>query len=194
MHSFRLALLSTLLLALMAAPSGAQSYPSKPIKLVVPFGPGGPTDVAARVVSQVVQSGLGQSVVIENRPGAGGATGTKSVASADPDGYTMLIGTSATLGVVPALVKNPGYDPIKSFAPVAKISDSTTILIVPPDFPANSIKELSPTRRPIRASSAMPRPATATRRNWPPSCCWREPASRPCTCPTRAVPRWSLRC
>jgi tripartite-type tricarboxylate transporter receptor subunit TctC len=90
----------------------------------------------------MVQSGLGQSVVIENRPGAGGATGTKSVAAADPDGYTMLIGTSATLGVVPALVKNPGYDPIKSFTPVAKISDSTTILIVPPDFPANSVAEL----------------------------------------------------
>ena len=90
----------------------------------------------------MVQSGLGQNVVIENRPGAGGATGTKSVASADPDGYTMLIGTSATLGVVPALVKNPGYDPVKSFAPVAKISDSTTILVVPPNFPANSVAEL----------------------------------------------------
>src|SRR5215510_3200397 len=82
--------------------ASAQSYPSKTIKLVVPFGPGGPTDLAARVVVQVVQSGLGQSVVIENRPGAGGATGTKSVATGDPDGYTILIGTSATLGVVPA--------------------------------------------------------------------------------------------
>ena len=120
----------------------AQAYPSKTIKLVVPFGPGGPTDLAARVVSQVVQSGLGQNVVIENRPGAGGATGTKSVAAAEPDGYTILIGTSATLGVVPALVKNPGYDPVKSFAPVAKISDSTTVLVVPPNFPPNSIAEL----------------------------------------------------
>jgi tripartite-type tricarboxylate transporter receptor subunit TctC len=142
MHPFRLALWSVLLLPLAPAHSNAQSYPSKPIKLVVPFGPGGPTDVAARVVSQVVQSSLGQSVVIENRPGAGGATGTKSVAAADADGYTMLIGTSATLGVVPALVKNPGYDPVKSFAPVAKISDSTTILIVPINFPANSVAEL----------------------------------------------------
>jgi tripartite-type tricarboxylate transporter receptor subunit TctC len=126
------------------APSAlhAQSYPAKTIKLVVPFGPGGPTDVAARVVSQVLQSALGQSVVIENRPGAGGATGTKSVATAEPDGTTLLIGTSATLGMVPALVRNPGYDPVTSFAPVAKISDSTTVLIVPPHFPANSIKEL----------------------------------------------------
>ncbi len=89
-----------------------------------------------------MQSALGQSVVIENRPGAGGATGTKSVATSDPDGYTLLIGTSATLGVVPALVKNPGYDPVTSFAPVAKIADSTTVLIVHPNFPANSIKEL----------------------------------------------------
>src|SRR5882724_3531967 len=135
MQPFRLALLSTLLLALAPAPSGGQSYPSKPIKLVVPFGPGGPTDVAARVVSQVVQSGLGQSVVIENRPGAGGATGTKSVAAADPDGYTMLIGTSATLGVVPALVKKPGYDPIKSFTPVAQVADSTIVLVAPATLP-----------------------------------------------------------
>jgi tripartite-type tricarboxylate transporter receptor subunit TctC len=142
MHPIRFALLGAVLLALAPAPSHAQSYPNKTIKLVVPFGPGGPTDLAARVVSQVVQSALGQNVVIENRPGAGGATGTKSVATSEPDGYTMLIGTSATLGVVPALVKNPGYDPIKSFAPVAKISDSTTILVVPPSFPANSIAEL----------------------------------------------------
>jgi tripartite-type tricarboxylate transporter receptor subunit TctC len=131
-----------LVLPVESAPAYAQAYPTKTIKLVVPFGPGGPTDLAARVVVQVVQSGLGQSVVIENRPGAGGATGTKSVATADPDGYTMLIGTSATLGVVPALVRSPGYDPVKSFAPVAKLADSTTVLVVPPSFPPNSIAEL----------------------------------------------------
>lgn len=144
MQLSRLALAGALLLALTPAPSHGQSqaYPNKNIKLVVPFGPGGPTDVAARVISQVVQSGLNQNVVIENRPGAGGATGTKSVATADPDGYTMLIGTSATLGVVPALVKSPGYDPMTSFAPVAKISDSTTILIVPTSFPPNTVQEL----------------------------------------------------
>jgi tripartite-type tricarboxylate transporter receptor subunit TctC len=118
-----------------------QSYPARTIKLVVPFGPGGPTDVAARIVAQVVQSGLGPSVVIENRPGAGGAIGTKSVANAEPDGATLLIGTSATLGVVPALMKNPGYDPIKSFTPVAKIADSTLVLVVPATLPANSVQE-----------------------------------------------------
>src|SRR3954469_23035838 len=97
------------LICLLAVAAGgvtrvaAQSYPARSIKLVVPFGPGGPTDVSARIVAQVVQAGLGTSVVIENRPGAGGAIGTKSVANADPDGATLLIGTSATLGVVPAL-------------------------------------------------------------------------------------------
>lgn len=124
-----------------SAPLHAQAFPTKTIKLVVPFGPGGPTDVAARIVSQVVQSSLGQSVVIENRAGAGGATGTRSVATADPDGYTLLIGTSATLGVVPALLKNPGYDPVKSFTPVAKIFDSTTVMVVPANFPANTVQE-----------------------------------------------------
>jgi tripartite-type tricarboxylate transporter receptor subunit TctC len=118
-----------------------QPYPARTIKLVVPFGPGGPTDVSARIVAQVVQSGLGPSVVIENRPGAGGAIGTKSVAIAEPDGATLLIGTSATLGVVPALMKNPGYDPIKSFAPVAKVADSTLVLVVPATLPANSVRE-----------------------------------------------------
>jgi tripartite-type tricarboxylate transporter receptor subunit TctC len=118
-----------------------QPYPARTIKLVVPFGPGGPTDVSARIVAQVVQSGLGPSVVIENRPGAGGAIGTKSVAIAEPDGATLIGGTSATLGVVPALMKNPGYDPIKSFAPVAKVADSTLVLVVPATLPANSVQE-----------------------------------------------------
>jgi tripartite-type tricarboxylate transporter receptor subunit TctC len=122
-------------------PVHAQPYPTRPVKLVVPFGPGGPTDLSARIVAQVVQSALGQSVVIENRPGAGGAIGSKSVANADPDGYTLLIGTSATLGVVPALMKNPGYDPIKSFAPVAKVADSTLVLVAPAKFPAASVAQ-----------------------------------------------------
>jgi len=119
----------------------AQDYPTRPVKLVVPFGPGGPTDVAARLVSQIAQSELGATIVVENRPGAGGATGSKSVANAEPDGYTLLVGTSATLAVVPALMKNPGYDPLKSFAAVAKVADSTTVMIVPANFPANSVKE-----------------------------------------------------
>jgi len=142
MGRWLLALPLVALTALPAPPAQAQTYPSKTIRLVVPFGPGGPTDLSARLVSQMVQSALNQNVVVENRAGAGGATGTKSVTSAEADGYTLLLATSATLGVVPALQKNPGYDPIKSFAPVAKVTDSTTILVVHPNFPANSIREL----------------------------------------------------
>jgi tripartite-type tricarboxylate transporter receptor subunit TctC len=134
--------LTAIVLALAAAaPLQAQDYPSRAIKLVVPFGPGGPTDVAARLVTQLVQSDLGATIVVENRPGAGGATGSKSVANAEPDGYTLLVGTSATLAVVPALMKTPGYDPVKSFAPIAKVADSTTVMIVPANFPANSLQE-----------------------------------------------------
>jgi tripartite-type tricarboxylate transporter receptor subunit TctC len=136
------ALIAFTLGGLAPAQACAQTYPSRTIKLIVPFGPGGPTDVSARLVTQMVQDELKATIVVENRPGAGGATGTKSVANAEPDGYTLLVGTSATLAVVPALTKNPGYDPIASFVPVAKVADSTTILIVPANFPANSVKEL----------------------------------------------------
>lgn len=136
------ALAALVLLASNLLPAQAEVYPSRTIKLVVPFGPGGPTDVAARLIAHAIEGGLGQPVVIENRPGAGGATGSRSVATAEPDGYTLLLGTSATLGVTPALMKSPGYDPIKSFAPVGKIADSTIVLVVHPDFPANSVREL----------------------------------------------------
>jgi len=139
----RLTLAGMLAAALACAfvtPLQAQSYPNKPIRLVVPFGPGGPTDVSARIVAQVVQSALGQSVVIENRPGAGGAVGSRSVASADPDGYTPADrherGHSAS---PPRSLKNPGYDPIKSFTPVAKVADSTLVLVAPAAFPASSV-------------------------------------------------------
>ncbi len=120
----------------------AQSYPAKTIKLVVPFGPGGPTDLAARVASQIIQTSLGQSVIIENRPGAGGAIGTRAVAAADADGYTLLLGTVATLGALPAALKNPGFDPDKSFAPLSKLTESTAVLVAPPSLPANSVGEL----------------------------------------------------
>jgi tripartite-type tricarboxylate transporter receptor subunit TctC len=132
---------ASILLLVVGSETSAQpqGYPNRTIKLIVPFGSGGPTDLAARLAAQVMQSALGQSVVVENRPGAGGATGTKAVAGADPDGHTLLLGTSAILGVLPALVKNPGFDPIRSFAAVAKIADSASVLVVPAAFPANSV-------------------------------------------------------
>ena len=123
----------------VATAAGAQSYPDKPIKLIVPFPPGGPIDTSARLVSQIMSAGLGQSVIVENRPGAGATIGTKSVAVAEPDGYTLLFGSSGSLGVSPALYSGIDYDPIKSFAPVATVSLLPHVLVVTPDVPAKTV-------------------------------------------------------
>jgi len=124
------------------APVHGQDYPSRTIKLVVPSGPGGPADASARLVARIAQSELGQTVLVENRPEGYGVVGSDTVANADPDGYTLLLGTSATLGIVPAVTGSPSYDPIKSFTPVAEISDSTLALVVPNDFPAKTVQDL----------------------------------------------------
>ena len=119
----------------------AQSYPDKPIKLVVPFPPGGPIDTMARLVAQGMSSNLGQQVIVENRPGAGSTIGSKAVASADPDGYTLLFGSSGSLGVAPALYANLGLDPLKSFAPVASVSLLPHVVVVPASVPAKTVQE-----------------------------------------------------
>jgi tripartite-type tricarboxylate transporter receptor subunit TctC len=130
--------------ALAAWESGAQAqaWPSKTIRLVVPFGAGGPTDVIARVVTQILQTSLNATAIVENKAGAGGALGTKFVAQSDPDGYTLLLGTVATLSALPAVQKNPGFDSVKSFAPVAKLTEATPVLTVPADAPFKTVAEL----------------------------------------------------
>jgi len=125
-----------------AAPAPAQNYPSKVIKLVVPAGPGGPTDVLARLIGDRMSAALGQAVIVENRPGAGGAIAAKAVAAAEPDGYTLLFGNTAALANIPAVSKSAGYD-AKSFATVAKVMDSYQILVVNPDLPVKSVAELT---------------------------------------------------
>jgi tripartite-type tricarboxylate transporter receptor subunit TctC len=124
----------------IAASASAQNYPDKPIRLVVPGAPGGPTDVPARLISQVLPK-LGQPAVIENRPGAGGAI-ARAVTAAPPDGYTLLVGNTSVLAVIPAVSTSAGYDPTRSLAPVAKFSESFQILVVPPSSPWTSLKEL----------------------------------------------------
>jgi tripartite-type tricarboxylate transporter receptor subunit TctC len=127
---------------LAAGHAHGQTYPSKPIRMIVPFPPGGPIDVMGRLVGDRLSQGLGQTVVIENRPGAGATIGSKAVASADPDGYTLLFGSSGSLAVTPALYKNAGYDPVKSFAPVASVSIGPLVLAVNPSVPAKNVAEL----------------------------------------------------
>ena len=115
---------AAVLVTLFAAPVHAQTYPDKIIKMIVPAPPGGQTDVMARYLAQKIEPGLGQKIIIENRPGAGGATGAKNAATSDPDGYTLFFGNTSTLAVIPAVSKIAGYDPVKDFAPVASVSES----------------------------------------------------------------------
>src|SRR6185436_20998487 len=130
------------LAACAAGPARAQTvYPDRLIKMIVPSPAGGQTDVMARLMAQKMQQSLGQSVVIENRAGAGGALGARAAAAADPDGYTLFFGNTSTLAVIPAVSKNAGYDPVKDFAPVASISESYMILVVHPDFAAKTLPE-----------------------------------------------------
>lgn len=121
-----------------AAQEAAQTYPDKPIRLVVPFPPGGPTDFMARLIAQYLSAHLGQ-VIVDNRPGAGGTIAAKAVAGAEPDGYTLLYGSSATLGIAPALYRNADYDPIRSFAPIALIARTPFILAITPNVPATTL-------------------------------------------------------
>jgi tripartite-type tricarboxylate transporter receptor subunit TctC len=135
------------LLVLVAAVSSlgdaarAQAYPDKPIRLIVPAAPGGPTDIPARLLSQILPK-LGQPAVIENRAGAGGAIGARAAVSALPDGYTLLVGNTSVFAVAPAVSANIGYDPVRDLAAVAKFSESYQILVVRPDFPAKTAREL----------------------------------------------------
>jgi tripartite-type tricarboxylate transporter receptor subunit TctC len=119
----------------------AANYPNRPIKLIVPFGPGGFTDVVARVLGQRLGQAMGTSFVIENKPGAGSTIGTAEVAKAAPDGYTLVM-ISTTHTVSPAIYKNIPYDPIKSFTPVSKLVDSAYVLLAHPQVPANNVREL----------------------------------------------------
>ena len=111
------------------------AYPDKLIKMIVPAPAGGQTDVLARLLAQKIQAAVGQNLIVENRAGAGGTLGARALAAAEPDGYTLFYGNTSTLAVIPAVNKNPGYDPVKNFAPIASVSESYMILVVNPDFP-----------------------------------------------------------
>jgi tripartite-type tricarboxylate transporter receptor subunit TctC len=121
-------------------PLWAQSYPNKPVKLIVPFGPGGFTDVVARIVGQKLSSNLGQQFVIENKVGAGSTIGTDFVAKSAPDGYTLVM-ISTTHVISPWIYKNMPYDPIKGFTSISKLVDAPYVLVVNPKVPANNVKE-----------------------------------------------------
>ncbi|NUA28617.1 Bug family tripartite tricarboxylate transporter substrate binding protein [Cupriavidus basilensis] len=125
-----------------AGPVLAETYPSRPIRLVVPFPPGGAADIFGRLLSQQLTQSLGQPVLVENRAGAGGNIGAAVVANAPADGYTLLLGTIGTHGINPTLYANLPYDPKKDFQPVALVSSGANVLVVNPTLPARDVKEL----------------------------------------------------
>jgi tripartite-type tricarboxylate transporter receptor subunit TctC len=136
-------LLGAILAALVVTaglPAVAQTYPERPIRLIVPFPAGGPMDVMARLVGQQMTQRLGQTVVVENRGGAGGAIGSKAVVLAEPDGYTLLWGSSGTLAVLPALNRKLDYDS-RAFVPIALVALLPQVFVVPPDVPAKTVRE-----------------------------------------------------
>jgi tripartite-type tricarboxylate transporter receptor subunit TctC len=129
-------------LAILSFDVAAQPYPNKPIRLMVPFPPGGSTDIVARIVAQKLGAQLGQSLVIENRGGAGGTLGTAVVAKAPADGYTLTVGTTSTHVVAPSVYQKLEYDPVKDFAPISLIAVTPYLLVVNPAVPAKNLKEL----------------------------------------------------
>jgi tripartite-type tricarboxylate transporter receptor subunit TctC len=135
-------LLVFLLSALFFSPVYGQNYPSKPIRIIVPFAPGGSTDIFARLVAERLSASLAQPVVVENRAGASGNIGAEVVAKAAPDGYTLLMATTGVMAINNALFKNMPYDAAKDFEPVIFIASITNVLAVPVDLPAKNVAEL----------------------------------------------------
>jgi tripartite-type tricarboxylate transporter receptor subunit TctC len=128
--------------AVFAGIACAQSYPVKPVRIVVAFTPGGPSDYAARVVQPRLSEAFGQPVIIDNRPGAGGALATELVARAAPDGYTLLVGNTGTLTVLPHLLAKIGYDAQRDFTPITNLIGGPSFLLVHPSLPAKNVREL----------------------------------------------------
>jgi tripartite-type tricarboxylate transporter receptor subunit TctC len=134
-------LAATVICGVGFGPAGAQTYPDRPIKLVVPFGAGGPPDVAARIIADYLSAQLG-TIFIDNRPGAGGTIAAKAVAAMPPDGYTLMLATSGTLSISAQLFRDAGYDPLTSFAPIALISTAPLVLAVNAQLPIHNISDL----------------------------------------------------
>ena len=136
----KLIVFATLLLSALCA--SAQTWPARPVKLLVGFAPGGPTDLVARLIAQRLTQQTGQAFVVENRPGANGALAAREVIGSAPDGYTLLVGTSGALTVSPSLLKQMSYEPLRDLTPVAMLAGYPYVLVVQPTAPINDVREL----------------------------------------------------
>jgi tripartite-type tricarboxylate transporter receptor subunit TctC len=119
-----------------------QAYPTKPVRMIVPFPAGGATDIVGRLIAQKLSESWGHQVIVDNRGGAGGTIGSELAAKSPPDGYTILVGTSSTHAIAPSLYGKLGYDPVRDFAPVTLIANATILLAVHPSVPARNVREL----------------------------------------------------
>ncbi len=137
-----LRIMAVLGLALGAVSAHAQNYPSKPITLIVPFGPGSGTDLISRIIAQQLSNALNQSVIVENKAGANGTIAANFVARAEPDGYTLFMSTNTPHSAAPFLMKTISYDPAKDFVSLSRVGSFTQLLLVHPDVPAKSVQEL----------------------------------------------------
>ena len=160
--------------AVLALPAYAQApWPSKPIKLVVPYAPGGSTDVVGRVIAEYLGQRLGQNIVVENRPGKGASIGTSQVAKAAPDGYTLLVSNISSFAIAPPLYGDLDYDPVNDFTHITLASFNPSVLVVNPSFPAKNMKELVDlmTKDPGKYSVGSPGAGTTlwAKRSWSPS-------------------------
>jgi len=124
-----------------AVAARAETYPDRPIKVIAPFTPGSPNDVVARLIATPMAAQLGQSVVIDNRPGGGTAIGVKAVMAAEPDGYTLMISNSPTHFISPLVSKTFSYDPLKDFVPIATVASGGLMLVIAPEVPAKTLQE-----------------------------------------------------
>ncbi len=170
----------------------AQAYPSKSIRLVVPFPPGGAVDFYARAVQPALAEALGQPVVIDNKAGASGMLGAGIVAQSAPDGYTLLLGNIASLAINVGIYDKMPYDPRKDFTHIVRTVDVNYVLVVHPSLPVKTVRpSWCNTPRPTRASCLTARPAAAACRIWVPSCSRPRPALTWCMCPTKVAAPWS---
>ena len=143
-RSTRTALMTAFLLAVVSviAPAAAQTFPNKPLKIVVGFPPGGGSDLMARIVAEKMSVIFKQPVIVDNKPGAGSTIAATFVSRAAPDGYTILFGQAANVGVAPAIMSTLTYDPLKDFAPITRLVSAPLVLVGPADLPAKNLKEL----------------------------------------------------